>query len=275
MKQYKKTILSGILAIEMLAMMLAVPAAAEEPEDIQEPAAAEETADYSEQDPDLESMEMTVSFPGDSKLGRDWAGVLEAVKVENGDSFDVEKNTSIETKSLTNGNSFMEGVINGFTQGDATGDQYVYLVNDLTVAVVTRFHIPDNYDEGQLNESMKMYGLALPVDVAALNPAMVEMVSDQMPIQDGMSSWKKEGFTAVAAANAEARTMSFVVFADLNGAKTDSEVKMQGLTGTETLTPEEKAQVNTYIDFLQSQTVKQVNDFIAFLNSQKQSAAGE
>jgi len=267
MKRYITRILHSILAALLLITMLAVPAAAQEQEEIIAPDTNTETGTDTEVEAEAEAYTpAAVYYPGDTKLGHTWAEVVQITGSEAGGSFDAEANSSIENKTLSDGTSYMEGVTKNIPQGDASLDQYVYLVNDRVVACVTKARIPDSFDEAQVNERMKLFGAALPVDVAALNPNMAEMVSDQMQIQAGMSSWKGKGFTAIGVVDMDARVLTFTLLSDPTQS---AEIKMQGLTGTENLTPEEKAQVNTYIDFLQAQTVKQVNEFIAFLNSQK------
>ena len=64
----------------------------------------------------------------------------------------------------------------------------------------------------------------------------------------------------------------FTVLAQMQDAK-NTTMKMSGLSGTEDLTPEEIAMVNTYIDFMQSQVTQQVNQYIDFLKKQRPDSA--
>ena len=119
---------------------------------------------------------------------------------------------------------------------------------------------------------MKMYGTPIPLDLSTVSSSLVEIMSDQVQLQTGMSSWPKERYTGVAFVDEASRSLYCVALAQQAEASASSEVKMSGLTGTEDLTPAEVEQVNTYIDFIQSRMVQQVNEYIAFLKSRRDSA---
>ena len=256
-----KAILSTVLAMILLTAVLALPVMAEE-------AAVTDMAESA-------NTEIYSSFPGQDYIGQSWTDILEKEKHNLGESADLSAHTSTEIKSLSDGTEFIEAVIKEVPQGDTMIDQYYYLSDDKMIACVYKYHIPqDNsalLDQAKQNMN-NLFGEPLPFSTASQPGILLEQVSDQAQLQEGMSSWSKPGVNAVMYIDENSQYLIFTVLAQMQDAK-NTTVKMSGLSGTEDLTPEEIAMVNTYIDFMQSQVTQQVNQYIDFLKKQRPDSA--
>ena len=259
-----KRFLSFLIAVMMICTMVAMTASAQEPaqevpEDSQIPEAGIEADDPASN---------TTSFPGESLLGHTWQEVMNMEKSEF--SMDVEANSSVENKTLSDGSSYMEAVIKNATDGRVTIDRYFYFVGDKLFALTNIYNVPEGYTIEQGLEGLKMYGAYIPLDLSSLNTLQKEIVSDQVTLQDGMMSWKsKYGFIAVAGRCEDSEHVFIMLLVNPNAARNSERTPIPGVTGMEDLTPEETEKVNSYIDFLQTQTAKQVNEYIEFLKKQR------
>ena len=143
------------------------------------------------------------------------------------------------------------------------------------IACVYKYHIPqDNsalLDQAKQNMN-NLFGEPLPFSNASQPGILLELVSDQAKLQEGMSFWIRTGVNAVMYIDENSQYLIFTVLAQMQDAK-NTTVKMSGLSGTEDLTPEEISMVNTYIDFMQSQVTQQVNQYIDFLKKQRPDSA--
>jgi len=260
MRRNMKAILNTVLAMILLTAVLALPVMAEE-------AAATDMSGPAD-------TEIYASFPGQDYIGQSWTYILEREKQYFGESEDVSSHTSTEIRSLSDGTEFIEAVIKDVFQGDTIIDQYYYLSDNVTIACVYKYHIPQ--DAAALDQAVqnmnRLFGEPLPFSTASQNSRLLELVSDQAQLQEGMSSWTKSGLKGVMYIDENSQYLIFTVLAQLQDAK-DATVKMSGLSGTEDLTPEEITMVNTYIDFMQSQVTQQVNQYIDFLKKQRPDAA--
>ena len=261
MKRNMKAIFSTVLAMILLTAVLTLPVIAEE-------AAATDMAEPAD-------TEFYASFPGQDYIGQSWTDILEGEKHNWGESADVSSLTSTEIRTLSDGTEFIEAVLKDVPQGGTTIDQYYYLSDDKMIACVYKYHIPQD-NSASLDQAMQntnnLYGEPLPFSTASQNSRLLELVSDQAQLQEGMSSWSKPGVNAVMYIDENSQYLIFTVLAQMQDAK-NTTVKMSGLSGTEDLTPEEIAMVNTYIDFIQSQVTQQVNQYIDFLKKQRPDAA--
>ena len=286
MKQNRKRILSIMAALILSVIMIALPVAAEEAETVPDETAAAETvvetapeemadaqADteiYPEQD---ESNTVPMGLPGQENLGKTWQEVVDTVRMSFGENADISQNCSVENKTTEDGMAYTEGIITGVPQGEEmiTADQYYYLLDSKVAALVYKFILSDSsVDIALAEDSIKRsYGQGAPVDASTLNSKLLEMVRDQLDVQTGMLSWVRDGVTAVVQTDKDANVMYLVLIPQAIAGGQSSEVKLQGLTGTEDLTPDEIKMVNTYIDFLQAKMIPQVNEYIEFLKGQR------
>ena len=267
-----KRFLSILMAVMMICTMVVLPVAAQEASEeapgeiVAQPDSSEEArqADAQADDP-----EMIVSFPGQDLLGHTWADVLTVEKAEF--STDVEANSSIENKTLSDGSSYMEVVMKNVSGQIGTIDRYLYFVGDKLFAVTNIFSIPEGYTMEQGLDNLKRYGTGVPLNLSTVNTLQKEMVSDQVTLKDGMSTWKSaNGFIAVAGPIEDSKQIFIMLLTDLNAVAKTDRTQLPGVVGMQDLTPEETEKVNSYIDFLQAQTAKQVNEYIEFLKSQRQ-----
>lgn len=277
MKHIKKRIFHLILSVMLLIVSSALPAFAAE--EAAEPV-PEETGNAGGRNVDIDM----VVFPGEEYIGKTWPEIVTYLKAFYGDKVDIDKNCSIENKTLEDGTAYSEGIVTGIPSGepDLTIDQYYYLPNGQMAACVYKYNIPEAIDMNLgMTNMINTYGGSIPLDASTLDSTLMEMVSDQMQISSGMTSWTKPaisagsdspvrpGFTSVAQTDADSRAMYIALITEAVSGDKETELKMSGLSGTEDLTPEEITIVNAYIDYIQSHVTQQVNDFITFLKAQR------
>ena len=261
MRHSTKRIIYFILAVMLLIVFSALPAIAEETEG-------------------------PVAFPGEEYFGKTWPEIVNAMKNYYGNRADIDNNSSIENKTLEDGTVYTEGIITDIPSGETgiTEDHFYYLVNGQMVACIYKYNISENFDINEGMQNLKRtYGTSVPLDISTQDPALLEMLSDQVQIKDGSDSWVRPGssdasypavlpgYTAVTQLDADPHIIYVALLAQSVGTKSP-EIKMSGLSGTEDLTPEEITMLNTYIDFVRSAAIQQINDFIVFLKSQRNSS---